>query len=143
MASPDCQPSNLLVDCRFAARLAQLTITPRGVPVDPEVNCNSAHSARSWVRTIGSAALIRSSVSASGSRDRPATRTALSTVGNSSGEVSTLRGLALRSIALIRSIYAASSPNVGGAICVTVAPHNQTAYIAATHRCPVGLTMQA
>jgi hypothetical protein len=51
--------------------------------------------------------------------------------------------LALRSIALIRSTYAASSPNVGGAICVTVAPHNQTAYIAATHRCPEGITMQA
>ena len=53
-ASPDCQPIVLVIDCRLSARLAQLTITPRGVPVDPEVNCNSAHSASSSVRRIGS-----------------------------------------------------------------------------------------
>src|SRR5947209_525326 len=123
----------------FASRFDQPTRTPRGVPVEPEVNWSSASSA-GRARTSSAERSARGSHACAG-RSRRASWAASPTIASSAGSQATSAGAAAARIAAVRRRYCwRSGKYVGGATGVGVAPTHSTAVNVATKLGPLVYT---
>ena len=106
---------------RLPAKLSQVTRTPRGCPVEPEVNCSSATGPAG----LGSSSSCPSR-STQGAPGRPDRASAAPISGANSSEVIVSAGAACSMMAATWRMYSSAGWNDGGTIGQTVAPAAHT-----------------